>query len=121
MVILLVLIPVQFPEERELAGQVTDGLQVAVGQPEDAVSLHKRHGREDVIGDVAGAIDDHIGGDLTQTADEFFGLLLGTSRIGVLVFTFSQPQHGQIGQLFVGGQVVFDEINGDTLGRKDTA
>ena len=35
--ILLVLIPVQFPKERELAGQVADGFQVAVGQPEDAV------------------------------------------------------------------------------------
>ena len=30
--ILLVLIPVQFPEKRELAGQVADGLQVTVGQ-----------------------------------------------------------------------------------------
>ena len=36
--ILLVLVPVQFPEERELAGQVADGLQIAVGQPEDATA-----------------------------------------------------------------------------------
>ena len=35
--ILLVLIPVQFPKERELAGQVANRFQVAVGQPEDAV------------------------------------------------------------------------------------
>ena len=42
--ILLVLVPVQFPEERELAGQLADGLQIAVGQPEDAVGLHERHG-----------------------------------------------------------------------------
>lgn len=119
--ILLVLVPVQFPEERELAGQVPDGLQIAVGQPEDAVGLHERHGGEDVIGDIAGAVDDHIGGDLTQTADEFLGLLLGAGRVGILVLALSQPQYGQIGQLFVGGQVVLDEVDGDALGRKDAA
>ena len=109
--VLLILIPVQLPKERELAGQVTDGFQVAVGQPEDAVGLHERHGGEDVIGDIAGAVDDHIGGDLTQAADELLCLLLGAGRIGVLVFPLAQPQHGQVGQLLVGGQVVLDEIN----------
>ena len=73
----------------------------------------------DVIGDIAGAVDDHIGGDLTQTADEFLGLLLGAGRVGILVLALSQPQYGQIGQLFVGGQVVLDEVDGDALGRKD--
>ena len=101
--VLLVLIPVQFPKERELAGQVANGFQVAVGQPEDAVGLHERHGGEDVIGDIAGAVDDHIGGDLTQAADEFLRLLLGAGCVGILVFPLAQPQHGQVGQLLVGG------------------
>ena len=119
--VLLVLIPVQFPKERELAGQVANGFQVAVGQPEDAVGLHERHGGEDVIGDIAGAVDDHIGGDLTQAADEFLRLLLGAGCVGILVFPLAQPQHGQVGQLLVGGQVVLDEIHGDSLGGEDAA
>ena len=111
----------QFPKERELAGQVADGFQVAVGQPEDAVGLHERHGGEDVIGNIAGAVDDHIGGDLTQAADEFLRLLLGAGCVGILVFPLAQPQHGQVGQLLVGGQVVLDEIHGDPLGGEDAA
>ena len=119
--ILLVLIPVQFPKERELAGQVANGFQVAVGQPEDAVGLHERHGGEDVIGNIAGAVDDHIGGDLTQAADEYLRLLLGAGCVGILVFPLAQPQHGQVEQLLVGGQVVLDEIHGDSLGGEDAA
>ena len=119
--VLLVLIPVQFPKERELAGKIADGFQVAVGQPEDAVGLHERHGGEDVIGDIAGAVDDHIGGNFSQAADEFLCLLLGAGSIGVLVFSLAKPQHSQVGQLLVGGQVVLDEIHGDPLGGEDAA
>ena len=110
---MLVLVPFQFSQERKLTGEVSDRFQVAACKLQNAVRFHQRHSGENVVCDVAGAINDHIGYDLTESADEFLRLLLGAGRIGVLVFFLAKTQHRQVRQALEGGQIVLDEIYGD--------
>ena len=72
--------------KRKLAGEISDRFQVTAGKLQNAVRLHQRHSGENVVCDVAGAINDHVWYNLTEPADEFLRLLLGAGRIGVLVF-----------------------------------
>lgn len=110
--VLFIRIPLGVFQQRKLAGEIADALKVCIGQPQDGVCLHQRHGGEDVIGNVAAAIDHHIGGDFTQAIDEFSGLRFTIGRIGVLVFALEHPQNGQVSQPFVGNEIVLDQVFG---------
>lgn len=99
---------------------LSDRFQVTAGKLQNAVRLHQRHSGENVVCDVAGAINDHVGYDLTESADEFLRLLLGAGRIGVLVFFLTKAKHRQVRQTFEGTQPVsMNFVQLETLLGKD--
>ena len=108
--VLLVRVPLGVPQKGKLTGQVADALEIGVGQPQNGIRLHERHSGKDVVGDVAAAVNDHIGGDLTQAVDEFPRLHLVVGRVGVLILALEHPQHGEVAETLMGDQIVLDQI-----------
>ena len=117
--ILLVYIPLSIFQQRKLTGEVADAFGVAVGKTQDIVCFHQRHGGEDIVGDVAAAVHDNIGRDLTQPVQQLHHLLLREGRGAVFVLQFEESQRCEIAVVLEGDEVMFDEVFADAGGGKD--
>ena len=117
--ILLVHVPLRPVQQRELTCKVVDALGVAVGKAQDTVRLHQRNGGENIVGDVAAAVHDDIGRDLTQAVQQLYHLLLRKWRSAVLVLPFEQPQYRKAAVALKGDKVMLDEVLADTGGCQD--
>ena len=116
---MLVYIPLSIFQQRKLTGEVADAFGVAVGKTQDIVCFHQRHGGEDIVGDVAAAVHDNIGRDLTQPVQQLHHLLLREGRGAVFVLQFEESQRCEIAVVLEGDEVMFDEVFADAGGGKD--
>lgn len=119
--VLLVHVPLGPVQQRELTCKVVDAFRVAVGKAQDTVRLHQRNGGENIVSNVAAAVHDDIGCDLTQAVQQLYHLLLRKGRGAVLVLPFEQPQYRKAAVALKGDKVMLDKVLADTAAARTPA